>query len=178
MKKRALIIIPNGFEEMEFCCPFDILSRGGISVTVAGHGGIDLTGAHGLRVRVDIEFTDVSNEVYDCVILPGGPGCYGMRGNGALKTFLLGHLQAKKLLCAICAAPLILHDFGILHGKKYTAHPCTRNELGSAQADRVVADGNLLTAAGPGVAAEFGLKILESLVGETDANGVAKSALL
>jgi 4-methyl-5(b-hydroxyethyl)-thiazole monophosphate biosynthesis len=178
MKKRALIIIPNGFEEMEFCCPFDILLRGGIGITVAGYGGTDLSGAHGLRVRVDTGFADISSEIYDCVILPGGPGCYNMRGDGALKTFLLGHLQAERLLCAICAAPLILHDFGILREKKYTAHPCTRDELRSARADRVVADGNLITAIGPGAAAEFGLKILASLAGEAAADAVAESALL
>ncbi|MDR2435855.1 MAG: DJ-1/PfpI family protein [Puniceicoccales bacterium] len=179
MKKRAIVIIPDGFEEMEFCCPFDILSRGGIGVAIAGYGNIDLTGAHGLRVRADVMFADVLSEVFDCVILPGGPGCYSMRGDESVKTFLLEHWQAKKLLCAICAAPLILHDCGILREKKYTAHPCTCDELKGAQAmGRVVTDGNLLTASGPGAAVEFGLKILECLADGAIAGGVAKSALL
>jgi 4-methyl-5(b-hydroxyethyl)-thiazole monophosphate biosynthesis len=179
MKKRAIVIIPDGFEEMEFCCPFDILSRGGIDVTVAGYGNVNLTSSHGLRVRADVEFVGAPTEAYDCVVLPGGPGCYNMRGNEAVMTFLVKHWQAKKLLCAICAAPLILYDCGILRGKKYTAHPCTYNELEEAQTtNRVVTDDNLITASGPGAAVEFGLKILEFLIGKTTADDVARSALL
>jgi 4-methyl-5(b-hydroxyethyl)-thiazole monophosphate biosynthesis len=179
MKKRAIVIIPDGFEEMEFCCPFDILSRGGVGVTVAGYGNVDLTGAHGLRLRADVRFANILTEVFDCVIFPGGPGCYSIRGDETVKTFLLKHWQAKKLLCAICAAPLILHDCGILREKKYTAHPCTHDELkGARVTDRVVVDGNLLTASGPGAAVEFGLKILECLVDGATADSVAKSALL
>ncbi|MDR3274044.1 MAG: DJ-1/PfpI family protein [Puniceicoccales bacterium] len=178
MKKRVLIIVADKFEEIEFSCPFDILWRGGTDVSIAGYSNIDLIGANGLQVRANVRFADVISETYDCVILPGGPGCYSLRGDEALGNFLVRHFQSGKLICAICAAPLILHDSGILRGKKYTAHPCTYNELTEAAVTgNAVADGNLITASGPGTAAKFGFKILEHLVDKATADSIAKATL-
>jgi 4-methyl-5(b-hydroxyethyl)-thiazole monophosphate biosynthesis len=178
MGKRALIVIPNGFEEVEFCCPFDILMRGGIDVLVAGYDGTELTGAHGLQVRAKTELSDAALAMYDCILLPGGAGCYAMRGDTALVEFLARHAAANELLCAICAAPLILHDAGLLRGHKYTAHPATHDELADASTGKnVVIDGNLITGSGPGAAAEFGFAILWRLAGEETANKIRKSML-
>jgi 4-methyl-5(b-hydroxyethyl)-thiazole monophosphate biosynthesis len=178
MKTRTLIIIPDGFEEIEFCCPFDILVRGGIEVAIAGYKNTNPTGYHGLQVRANIEFSEVGTGTYDCVILPGGVGCYKMRGDTALGTLLTAHVKAGRLVCAICAAPLILHDAGILAGKRYTAHPCTHDELTGAIAEsNVVADGSLITASGPGAAADFAFEILAKLTDRATASNMAKFML-
>jgi transcriptional regulator GlxA family with amidase domain len=120
----------------------------------------------------------VISETYDCVILPGGPGCYSLRVDKALGNFLVRHFQSGKLICVICAAPLVLHDSGILRGKKYTAHPCTYSELTEiAITGNAVADGNLINASGPGTAAKLGFKILEHLVDKATADRIAKATL-
>ncbi|MDR1255593.1 MAG: DJ-1/PfpI family protein [Puniceicoccales bacterium] len=179
MAKHTLIIITDKFEEMEFVCPFDVLLRGGVSVTTAGRSGSSVVGFRGLRLQTDVKFSDIAAETYDCVVLVGGPGCYTLRGDEPLKNFLVRHSEAEKLLCAICAAPLILHDAGLLQGKKHTAHPCTHDELTAAIAtESVVADGNLITGAGPGVAAKFAFKILEHLTDKSTADSTAKSMVL
>ncbi|MDR0595605.1 MAG: DJ-1/PfpI family protein [Puniceicoccales bacterium] len=178
MSKCTVIIIPNKFEEMEFVCPFDVLLRGGSEVTVAGYGNLNIAGCHGLQVRANVEFVDIASNTYDCVVLPGGPGCYSLRGDVTLKNFLMRHFEAKKLVCAICAAPLVLHDAGILQNKKYTGHPCTYGELKEIVAtDAVVGDGNLITGSGPGAAAKFGLKILEHLTDKATADNTARAML-
>jgi 4-methyl-5(b-hydroxyethyl)-thiazole monophosphate biosynthesis len=178
VKTHALIVIPDGFEEIEFCCPFDILVRGGINVLVAGYNGTELTGAHGLQVRANMTLFGAASKMYDCVILPGGVGCYTMRGDEMLGKFLTEHARCDRLICAICAAPLILHDVGLLRGKKYIAHPGTYDELTDvSKGSDIIVDGNLITGSGPGAAAKFGFEILGQMTDKITADKVEKFML-
>jgi 4-methyl-5(b-hydroxyethyl)-thiazole monophosphate biosynthesis len=86
--------------------------------------------------------------------------------------------NAGKTIAAICAAPLILHDAGLLNGKAYTAHDSTSTVLGQAQLEkRVVTDENLITSRGAGTALEFGLTLLEHLAGAAESARVAKAIM-
>lgn len=178
MKQTGLIIISDGFEEIEAITPLDILRRGEIEVIIAGYKGNSVTGAHGLIIKTDCILSNVLSEAYDCLIFPGGPGCYNLRDDKPLRDFIRKHYVTSRLICAICAAPLILHDAGILSGKKYTAHPCTYDELAEAiSSEPVVTDDNLITGSGPGAATKFGFEIIKKLTDERFMQQLVKSML-
>ncbi len=177
MELSAAIIIPDGFEEIETIAPLDILRRGGIKVSLIGYKSINVKGVHNISVQADDIFINILSQEYDCIILPGGPGCYNIRKDDTLHRLLKKHFDQKKLICAICAAPLILHDAGILMHKKYTAHPCTRDELSDIIAQPVVTDNHLITGASPEASLIFGFTILQNLTDENNAKQVANAML-
>lgn len=177
MQPTAAIIIPDGFEEIEALTVLDILRRGGVEVTLVGYKSITCKGAHNLVVQTDDMLGNMSSQTFECIVLPGGPGCYSMRMDKALQTFVQKHFQTGKLVCAICAAPLVLYDMGILSHKKYTSHPCTHDELTEALDEAVIIDNNLITGIGPGASASFAFNILCYLTGKENATRIAHTMI-
>jgi len=160
----ALIILHAGFEEMEAVAPCDLLARAGVKLSLAsmtadnlvrGRSNLMLQAHHGLTGACD-------HELYDAVIVPGGPGISALRQHPELCQLLRRHHEAGKILACICAAPLLLLDAGLLP-EHYTAHPSTAAELPHAQASACVWDGRILTSPGAGTATEFGLALVEAL---------------
>jgi 4-methyl-5(b-hydroxyethyl)-thiazole monophosphate biosynthesis len=83
---------------------------------------------------------------------------------------------AGRWLAAICAAPTVLHDAGLLAGHRYTAHFSVAGELPAILAhERTVADDKLLTSRGAGTAIDFGLLLVEKLVSADQARAVAQA---
>ncbi len=164
----VLAILPEGFEELEAVAPIDVLRRAGCSVTVAALGpGIHVTGRNGITVHADTPIDSLPAETppFDCLLLPGGPGVQHLRASPAVRELVVRHHAAGKLLAAICAAPAVLHDTGLLAGRRYTAHPSVASELTAILADeRVVRDGNIVTSRGAGTALDFGLALVAALV--------------
>jgi 4-methyl-5(b-hydroxyethyl)-thiazole monophosphate biosynthesis len=78
-------------------------------------------------------------------------------------------------VAAICAAPLLLSDAGLLQGRRFTAHPSTRDELPGSSGEPVVRDGPIITARGAGVSLLFGLQLVDILCGKQSADSVAAS---
>jgi protein deglycase len=164
----VLVILPEGFEELEAVAPIDVLRRAGCEVTLAALGpGIHVTGRNGITLHADTPLEALLAEapLFDCLLLPGGPGVAQLRASPAVRELVARHHGAGKLLAAICAAPTVLHDAGLLHGRRYTAHPSVANELTAILAEeRVVRDGQLLTSRGAGTALDFGLALVAALV--------------
>lgn len=166
----VLAILPEGFEELEAVAPIDVLRRSGCTVLVAALGLTRrVTGRNQLVLEADTLLADLpSPEVaapHDCLLLPGGPGVALLRGSAAVRTLVVRYHDAGKLVAAICAAPTVLHDAGLLAGRRYTAHPSVAEELTAILAsERVVRDGNLLTSRGAGTALDFGLALVSALV--------------
>lgn len=169
---KALVILANGFEEVEAIAPIDILRRAGVSVTVAALANSPqkiATGSHGVEIRCEASFSDVLNEDFDAVILPGGlKGAENLASSSEVSSYLRKMNNKKAFVCAICASPaLVLHPLGILDGKKTVCYPGMEIE-GSAtdfREDRVLRDGNIITGRGAGCAMEFGLEIVRALFG-------------
>ncbi len=181
MSKTALIILHEGFEEMEAIAPIDILRRGGVNVTVASRECYPtVKGRNQISVKADALLDDVLRQSYDCLILPGGPGVFEKLRSDKRVLELAEKFTAKgKLVTAICAAPLVLHDAGVLEGKRYTSHPSTASELPARDTTQsVVTDGNFITSQGAGTATAFGLAILARLTDDATAREVAKSICL
>ena len=150
MKKRALVIMHEGVEEMEAITPIDVLRRGGIEViTASTNNKQQITGRNNITFLVDSPLSQVAQKEYNCVILPGGPGIIrSVRNDEQVKTILKRQFNTGKWVAGICAAPLVFKDIGILNNKQYTAHPSTANELPHIIADkRVVVHDNVITSA-------------------------------
>lgn len=181
MTKEALIILAEGFEEIEAVTPIDVLRRAGIQVIVAGVGSEVVTGSHGIRIAADLKLEDYVGTP-DAVVLPGGmPGSDNLRKSEAVLQILRRAEAAGKIIGAICAAPaVVLAASGFASGKTLTCYPGFEKQLGTDirfSADRVVRDGKLVTSRGPGTALEFALSLVRELAGEESARRLAEGML-
>jgi len=181
MSKTALVILHEGFEEMEAIAPIDILRRGEISVTVASLPKEPLvTGRNQISVQADVNLDQALTREYDVIVLPGGPGVnQSLRHDDRVRQALLQQVSIGGCVAAICAAPLAVLDAGLLDGKQFTSHPSTVKELPARNAHKpVVVDDWLITSQGAGTATAFALEILAKLSGEEVAREVAASISL
>lgn len=173
----VLTLLADGFEEIEAVAPIDLLRRAGAEVVVAALGeGIHVTGRSGLTIHADTTLTAVESRRFDCVFLPGGPGTKLLRADARVRPIIARQHTGGHWLAAICAAPTVLNDAGVLNGRRYTAHFSVAGELPDILVgERVVADGHILTSRGAGTAVEFGLLLIEKLFSLEKSREIAAS---
>lgn len=174
------LFLANGFEEIEALAPLDLLRRAGVKVTTVGIGGTNITGAHNITVVADVCDSNAAFSDIEAVILPGGmPGAKNLDDSPIVDEVLKVAEQQQAYLCAICAAPMVLGHRGYLKGCNATCFPGFEDELKEARLSdcRVVTDGKRITAAGMGVATEFGLAIVGALCGYDTADKL-RSAII
>jgi len=176
---RILTVIFPEFEETEFAAPVDIFRRAGLDVTVASLTDNKLVvGRSDIKVEADKTIKEVNPDDFDFLFIPGGPGIKAVRKNTDLVKFVAKFAQSGKYVAAICAAPLILSDAGLLKNCKFTAHFSTKSELPNSITDqKVVQDGKIITSQGAGTAIELGLHIVKVLCGEQKAYEIAKAIM-
>lgn len=179
MNKHVLCIIADGFEEIETITPVDILRRAGAEVVMACIGSFHVTGRSGITIHADGTLADALGQDYDMLLIPGGPGVDAIRIDGRAAALAKQFHDAGKWVAAICAAPTVLADAGLLENKRFTAHTAVHGELPAALGgERVVVDGHIITSRGAGTAMEFSLTLVESLFGGEKRNEVSESILL
>lgn len=175
---RVLVPMANGFEDLEAVTIVDVLRRGGVEVVLASvHDTLAVTGAQGIRVTTDALLADVADSVFDAVVLPGGgKGTENLKASELLTRVLQEQNASGRLLAAICAAPTVLVQAGVVApGLHITCYPTCQMELDRQWASApVVADGNVITGQAPGSALLFALVVLQSLAGEAVSNRVAR----
>jgi 4-methyl-5(b-hydroxyethyl)-thiazole monophosphate biosynthesis len=173
----VLTLLADGFEEIEAVVPIDLLRRAGVEViTAALVDDLSVTGRSGITVHADTSLTALAGRLFDCVFLPGGPGVKHLRGDPRVRELVRQQAQSGRWLAAICAAPTVLHDAGLLAGRRYTAHFSVANELTHLLAhERVVTDGKVVTSRGAGTAQDFGLDLITKLVSPEKAAEVARA---
>ena len=167
------MFIAEGFEEIEALCPLDLMRRAGLSVKTVGIGGTSITGAHGITVETDISDNDFKYDNPQMIFLPGGmPGTLNLAASSVVTNAITSANNDGAYIAAICAAPSILGDMGLLRGKQAVCYPGFEDRLTGATipSQKVVLDGSILTAKGMGAALEMGLKIVEIFCGDTAAN--------
>lgn len=172
-KQRVLCLLADGFEEIETIVPVDLLRRAGVEVVIAALHGTGATGRSGIRVNADAALEQVVDSDFDLLLIPGGPGVGELRRDGRASALAGSYAATGKPVAAICAAPLVLMDAGLLDGRRFTAHQSVRDVLVLALEERVVIDGNLITSCGAGTAMEFGLALVARLAGQAAADKVA-----
>lgn len=155
------VFLADGFEEIEALAPVDILRRGGKDVKTVAIKGKSAVGAHGIEVLADIPFKKIEDDI-EMIVLPGGmPGTKNLAKFQPL-TSLIQDLYDKVYIGAICAAPSILGELGLLKEKRATCFPGFEGYLNSLEysEESVIKDGNIITAKGAGVALDFGFELL------------------
>jgi len=179
--KKAVLVLAEGFEEVEAVGVANVLRRAGVKVMLAGLTSKEVVGAHQIRVVCDC-LLDECSEDEDVLILPGGlPGAENLSKSAKLLERIRMLFGRGKIIAAICAAPaLVLESSGILAGRRVTCYPGFESNFSAAQfsEERVVVDGNIVTSRGPGSALEFGLKIVELLVGKDQAEQLKQGMLI
>lgn len=175
--KRAMLILSEGFEEMEAVTPLDLLRRAGLEVVCASTGpGLTVAGGRGIRIQADRLLDECLGEKFDLLVLPGGPGVERLRKDARVLDLVRKAYADGVPIGAICAAPVILADAGVVAGHVVTSFPAREAELrDKAKAyvkDRVVVDGKLITSRGAGTAEEFSLGLIAYLLGDEAAETV------
>lgn len=175
------VMLAEGFEEIEALTVVDMLRRAGIETHTVSITHInEVAGAHGITVVADDLFTDISLATCDLVVLPGGmPGATNLRADETLCAVLRERAEKDLPIAAICAAPFILGELGILNGRRATCYPGFEGKLKGAHftGGSVERDGNIITANGPASAAKFALEIIGLLSTGGNAKEVAKGML-
>lgn len=174
----VLAILADGFEEIEAVTPIDLLRRAGAGVTVAALAeSTHVTGRSGLTLHADTTFVAILNGThdFDCIILPGGPGVAKLRADARVASLLLRQHAAGRWIGAICAAPTVLNDAGLLASHRFTAHHSVALELPELIAgERVITDDRIVTSRGAGTALDFGLMLVEKLFTLEKAREIAR----
>jgi 4-methyl-5(b-hydroxyethyl)-thiazole monophosphate biosynthesis len=178
---RVVIILANGFEEVEAVSLIDVLRRAGIDTVVAGLHDGHVTSARQVKIIPDTVIDTVKTDDFDMIVLPGGqPGTDNLNADPRVKELIRSFSQKGKLTGAICAAPIVLGSAGVLQGKHATSYPSYKNNLGGAlyEETSVVTDGNVLTSRGAGTALTFGLAIVERLISKEKAQKIKDAMLI
>ncbi len=174
--------LAEGFEEIEAVSIIDVLRRAGFEVTtVSVTGEFKVTGSHGIPIIADKLFEDVGYGEVGMIVLPGGmPGTKNLNAHEGLKKQILHFHESGKNIGAICAAPLVFGQAGVLKGKKATCYPGFEDYLEGATVtgSSTEVDGNIITGKGAGVAIDFSLKIVEMLKGKAAATELAEKMIV
>lgn len=172
---KVYIALAEGFEESEALLPLDILHRAKIEVeTVSITDSLEVTSAHAVTIKADRLLKDSNLLDADMLFLPGGmPGSLNLAASVALAEVIKSFANADKYLVAVCAAPLVLGQLGLLQGRKATCYPGFEDKLIGAETvkETVVKDGKIITGCGAGAGFALGAKMVEVLeskeLGET-----------
>ncbi|MBI5663654.1 MAG: DJ-1/PfpI family protein [Nitrospirae bacterium] len=178
---KVVIILADGFEELEAVAIIDVLRRAGIEVVSAGLHEGPVSSARHVKVIPDTVIDTIKSNDFEMLVLPGGmPGAANLDADTRVGALIRDFSSKGKMTGAICAAPFVLANAGILKGKRVTSYPSFKDKLGPAiyEEKTVVEDGNILTSRGPGTALYFALAIAEKLAGKEKAQQVKEAMLL
>ncbi len=179
MKKRVLCLLADGVEELELVAPVDVLRRAGAEVVLAVVGAhLHVKGRNDIVLHGDALLEDIDPAGFDLLLIPGGAAVAGLRQDRRAAGLARSFHAAGKTVAAICAAPLVLEDAGLLEGRRFTAHFSAANELPGAQTgERLVEDGLVVTSRGAGTALEFGLTLVDRLFGEDKEEEISRNIM-
>ena len=165
---KVMVPLADGFEEIEAFTVVDVLRRAGLEVETVGVIGSMIKGSNGVRIMADKRLMEINPESYDAIVLPGGPGYKTLARTGKLIEMLKDFNARKKTIGAICAAPLILAQAGLLDEKRATIYPGLERQISYPRGNKVVIDENIITSQGPGTAMDFALALVKKLCGESE----------
>lgn len=166
-KKVVMIIASDKFRDEEYQEPRKLLEKEGAEVVVASSTLNFVRGMISTKVKPDILLSQIRPQDFDAVIFVGGSGAQEYYLNQVAHTIAKDTVNAKKVLGAICIAPVILANAGVLTGRKATVFPSEANKLkarGIQYIDNdVVEDEKVITGRGPDAAKKFGEAIVRAL---------------
>ena len=177
--KTAIVFLADGLEMCEGLLVVDILRRAGVNVITASIMGKSVvTSSHNVQIKADVLAEDVDFAAADMVVLPGGKvGTAHLKENELVRAACRSMAEAGKWVAAVCAAPSVLADLGLLEGKHATCHPVFEGQMRGAvlTGESVTVDGNFVTGQGLGASLLFALQLAELLTDEATADKIAES---
>ncbi len=180
--KNLYIHLAEGFEETEAVTIIDVLRRAGLNViSVSVTGNRMVKGSHNIEIKADILFEEVDFALGEMIILPGGmPGSKNLNEHEGLRSQIIDYQKRGKYLAAICAAPIVFGNLGILKGKRAVCYPGYEAHLVGAEvrSSPYIVDNNIITGRGVGAALQFSLEIVRILKGEESAIQLRKAMLV
>ena len=178
---RVLVPLAQGCEELEAVTITDLLTRAGVEVVTAGLDDRPVKASRGMTLLPATTLERVLDESFDMMVLPGGqPGANNLNADPRIHQ-LLKRLNAEgRYTAAICAAPKVLADAGLLDGRRATSFPGALDgadfpRVDVQQLERVVRDDKVITSRGPGTAMDFALELIELLVDRAKRDEVEKA---
>ena len=163
------ILLGTGFEESEAVVPADLLRRAGVEVRLVGLDSLQVVSSHNITITADMTLDQLDRDEVELLMLPGGlGGVEAISSNIHAQALLQYCYDHGRWLAAICAAPTILANLGMLDRRKAVCYPGMEELMGSAVVQKgtpVVVDGHMITGEAAGSAYPFGLKLVEILKG-------------
>ena len=176
---RGLLLLANGFEDVEAIATRDILIRGGVEVDLVSiyRSHKEVTSSHHLNVIANKTYDEIDLKDYDFIILPGGGlGVKNLLQSNEVEEAVKYFMSKHMLVAAICAVPMVLGKYGYLKDKKFTCYQgCEVGINGIYTGNEVEIVDNIITARSMKYSVLFGLTILEKLLGKEIANKVKKA---
>lgn len=176
---KIVVLLAEGFEELEAFAPVDLLRRAGAEVqTLSITENTTVTGARGIPAVADATLADLDFDQMDMLVLPGGyPGYVNLGDSQAVCDLVTRTYEAGKTVAAICGAPSVLGKLGLLADKKATCYPGMEQELRCKEVsfERVVEDGNIITSRGAGTAIDFALRLIQRVYDAEAAKKIKES---
>ena len=180
--KKIAVHLAEGFEEIEAISIIDVLRRAGFHVTIVSmNKSMEVNGAHEITVKANVLFEDLDYDNIDMIVLPGGmPGAANLKAHSGLREQILNFNDSEKPMAAICAAPMVFGNLGLLKEKQATCYPGFEDELHGAiiTGEAVAEAGNIITGKGAGVAIKFALKIVEKFNGKEVADDLGAKMIV
>ncbi len=183
MNQNVYVFLAEGFEEIEAVTTIDLLRRAGLTtITVAVGKSLEVRGTNHIPLIADMSLSSIDYDKASALILPGGlPGVTNLNASETLRSLLKRAYEDKKLLAAICAAPMILGSLGMLEGLEATCYPSFEKYLKGykslAEDKGLVITDNIITAKGAGCTIPFALAIIEKLCDKATADELAKGII-
>lgn len=175
---KVLVPLANGFEDIEAVAIIDVLRRGGVEVVPASiHSSREVMSAHGIPMKADQLLSDVIDEEFDAIVLPGGgEGTDNLKNSDTLIRRIVRQREEGRLLCAICAAPTVLQEAGVLDPSQFvTCYPTCQMQVDCNWVNELVVEHDgIITGQAPGAAVMFALVVLKTLTDEVIAKRVAR----
>lgn len=176
---RVIVPLAQGCEELEAVTIIDLLRRAGVEVVSVGLDDRPVIASRGVKLLPDDLLENVLDQEFDMMVLPGGlPGADHLDNDPRIREMLARLADSDKYTAAICAAPKVLANAGLLDGKIATSYPGVIDAMGlsatNVVADAVVVDGKVVTSRGPGTAMDFALTLIELLLGKEKRNEIEK----
>ncbi|HII71849.1 TPA: DJ-1 family protein [Candidatus Woesearchaeota archaeon] len=167
-KKILMVVAPENFRDEEFFDPKEVFESAGASVTVTSKGVQEAKGKLGRNTPVDIDISEADAYDFDAVVFVGGPGATVYFDDGYAHKLASDALIQGKVVAAICIAPSIIANAGILQDRKATAFESEKDNINAKSAgytgQPVTVDGKVVTGNGPEAAKQFGEAIVRLLV--------------
>lgn len=175
------LLLADGFEEIETITLIDLLRRANLNIdTISINSENKVTGGQNITIEADKKIELVEFDIYDALILPGGSkGVLNLASDNRVIPLVKEFNSKEKFLIAICAAPFLLSQAGIITNFKYTCYPSWHSKIdsGSYTESNVVVSDKIITSRGVGTAIDLGLKLIEIFISIEKSNEIKKAIL-